>query len=196
MLRLRNKVIRQEEILSSLIDLTYATSNHLRTILNLGSDRNARRILFEMEGDGLIRSFREERKIYYTTNKGCDSIGRGNTRLKRSEVNHALMRNDLYIQLGMPSDWSKEAKIVINGEVTLISDARFKHAGKYYFVEIDFKQSMRTNYDKIKRYADVFTVIKENNGYYPHLIWYTLSDTRKEKLRKACEKHALNFRIY
>lgn len=196
MLRLQEKISRQEAILSSLIDLTYATSDQMRIILHLGSDRNARRILFDMENDGLIRSIREARKIYYVTNKGSDSIGRGNTRLKRSEVDHALMRNNLYIRLGMPSDWTKEAKIVINGEVTLISDARFLHAGKYYFVEIDRAQSMRKNSDKIKRYADVFMTIKNTHGYTPQLIWYTLSDVRKERLAGVCNKEGIRYKIY
>src|SRR5690625_2066926 len=176
MLRLKKKIQRQEEILSSLYELTYATSEQLKIINNLSSDRNARRILYEMEQDGLIKSTMRYRKIYYISNKGSDSIARGNKRLKKSEIEHTLMRNDLYIELGMPQTWKKEAKIIIDDKVILISDARFKRNGKYYFVEIDNKQSMRTNIEKIKKYNDIFRMIYRQDKYNPTLIWYTLSD--------------------
>src|SRR5690625_4573414 len=109
-----------------------------------------------MEKDNLIKSTMHERKIYYITNKGNDFIGKGNTRLNKTEIQHALMRNDLYIELGMPDSWKKEAPIVVNDEVVLISDARFKRNNQYYFVEVDNKQAMRTNIEKIKKYKEVF----------------------------------------
>ncbi|HLR71975.1 MAG TPA: replication-relaxation family protein, partial [Pseudogracilibacillus sp.] len=120
-------------------ELTYATSEQLQLINNLGGNRNARRILFEMEQDNLIKSTMHERKIYYISNKGSDFIGKGNTRLNKTEIQHALMRNDLYIELGMPPTWKKEAKLLVNDKVVLISDARFKRDNRYYFVEIDNK---------------------------------------------------------
>src|SRR5699024_11804078 len=86
----------------------------INTIEKLGSDRNARKVLFELEEDKLIKSVRRNKKIYFVTNKGNDLIGKGNTRLKRSEIDHSLMRNDLYIKLGMPDSWKKESRIIIN----------------------------------------------------------------------------------
>lgn len=195
MQRLKSKIIRQERILSSLADLTYATGKQIQHIEGLSSNRTARRILFELEKDKLIRSIRRECKVYYLTNKGSDSIGRGNSRLKKSEITHCLMRNDLYIDLGMPKDWKKEAPIIVNGDVFLISDARYSAGGKYYFVEIDNKQSMRNNYDKIKKYAGFFDIFAEEYGYYPTLIWKTLSETRKEKIAETCEKLGINYEI-
>ncbi len=195
-MRLKQKINRQERILSRLIDLTYATSDQLKTSENLGSNRNARKILFEMEKDKLIKSVRRDKKIYFVTNKGSDAIGRGNSRLNRSEIDHCLMRNDLYIKLGMPDDWKKESQIMLNGEVLLISDASFKKGNRYYFVEVDNKQSMRTNYDKIKKYSKLFKLVFRQHKYHPTLIWYTLSDVRKNKLKKACTKEGIKHIIY
>lgn len=196
MIRTREKINRQEKILLSLAELTYSTSKQLQTIMQLGSNRNARRILYELEQDGLIKSIRYGKKIYYVTNKGNDSIGRGNTRLNRSEVQHCLMRNDLYIKLGTPATWKKEAAIMINKKPFIISDARFKRNNKYYFVEVDHKQSMRNNTEKIKKYKEVFTSIYRQEGYHPQLIWYTLSDARKKRLEKECIKEQVNYKIY
>ena len=196
MIRLKQKINRQEKILLSLAELTYATSEQLTIINNLCGDRNARRILFEMEKDNLIKSTMHERKIYYISNKGNDYIGKGNTRLNKTEIQHALMRNDLYIHLDMPKTWKKEAPLIVNDKVVLISDARFKRNDRYYFVEIDNKQSMRTNYDKIKKYSEVFKMIYREFGYNPKLIWYTLSDVRKEKLIKGCQRNAVSYKMY
>src|SRR5690625_5823080 len=56
--RLAQKIARQERILSTLADLTYATSKQINNAINLGGDRNARRILYEMENDKLVGSLR------------------------------------------------------------------------------------------------------------------------------------------
>src|SRR5690625_7669586 len=118
-----------------------------------------------MEKDNLIKSTMHERKIYYISNKGSDFIGKGNTRLNKTEIQHALMRNDLYIHLDMPKTWKKEASLIVNDKVVLISDARFKRNERYYFVEIDNKQSMRTNYNKIKKYREVFKIMYHDYSY-------------------------------
>jgi len=196
LIRLKKKIQRQERILSSLNKLTYSTSEQINTIEKLGSDRNARKVLFELEEDKLIKSVRRNKKIYFVTNKGNDLIGKGNTRLKRNEIDHSLMRNDLYIKLGMPDSWKKESRIIINKEVFLISDARFVRNGIQHYIEIDNKQTMRTNYDKIKKYAHLFKVIFRKYNHHPVLIWYTLSDVRKRKLSEACRNYGVKYEVF
>lgn len=190
------KIRRQERILLTLDKLTYSTIEQLQIIEDLKGYRNAHRILHEMEKDKLIGSVRHEKKIYYLSNRGGEQIGKSNPNVKKSLIQHTLMRNDLYIKLGMPKTWKKEAPIIINDKVVLISDARFKRNGRYYFVEIDNKQAMRTNYEKIKKYSEVFKMIRKQFNYNPQLIWYTLSDVRKEKLIKECQKNAVSYKIY
>src|SRR5690625_6050284 len=97
------------------------------------------------------------------------------------------MRNDLYIKLGMPASWKKEVPVNFNNE-TLIPDAMYMENGKYMFVEIDNVQTMRTNYDNIKKYKELSKIIFKQYSHHPTLIWYSLSNVRKEKLKKACEK--------
>ncbi len=176
--------------------LTYSTREQLQAIEQLGGERNARRILLEMEQKKLINSVRYDKKIYYLSNKGSDRIGKGGVNLKRSWIQHTLMRNDLFILLEQPSDWKKEFPVKRNGETYLIPDAMFKQHEIYHFVEIDNTQTMKTNLEKIKKYKDLFKDIEKQFKHKPVLIWYSLSPIRKEKLRDVCKKSGINFKIY
>lgn len=186
---------REERILSSLDDLTYATREQLQIINGLGGTRNAQRILYRMEQDRLINSVRYERKVYYLSNRGRQRIGSEQGELKKSHITHVLMRNDLYIRLGMPKDWRKELPVTWDGG-KLIPDASFKKGGEYHFVEIDNQQSMATNIEKIAKYKDMSGVFFRQYNHTPTLIWYTLSDVRKRKLQEACVKYGVKFVIY
>ncbi|WP_163538343.1 replication-relaxation family protein [Gracilibacillus sp. YIM 98692] len=195
MIQQEKRIKREEKILLRLNELNFATREQLQIIEKLGGDRNAQRILHRMEKDKLISTVRYEKKIYYLSNRGKERVGSNQSKLKRDKIKHTLMRNDLYIKLGMPKDWEKERPINFNDD-TLISDARFKRAGRYYFVEIDNVQTMKTNYEKIKKYKELSRIIKKEYHYTPTLIWYSLSETRKKKLHDACVKHGLKFQIY
>lgn len=186
---------REEEILLRLDDLTYATRKQLQVICGLGGDRNAHRILHAMEKDKLISSIRSSKKIYFLSNKGKETIGSGQGELKRSWITHTLMRNDLYIQLGMPEDWRKEVPVKMNGEILLVADAMFTRNGINHFVEVDNQQTMRTNGDKIKKYKELFTVMFSQNGYHPVLVWCAVG-VRKNKLQELCKKHGIKFVVY
>ena len=190
------KNLRQEKIMLSLDNLNYATRKQLQIINNLGGTRNAQRILQRMEKEGLIKSERLELKIYYLSDKGKQVIGSGKGKLKKSQIIHTLMRNDLYINLGMPKDWKKEIPLKMNKEVLLIADAMFTQNGVNHFVEIDNKQSMKNNREKILKYSKIFPAIHKQFGHHPVLIWYTFSEIRKEKLKEACTKAGLKFIVY
>src|SRR5690606_6612046 len=157
---------REEKILLSLDELTYATREQLQIVNNLGGNRNAQRILQRMEKDKLIDSVRYEKKIYYLSNKGKQQIGSSQGELKKSQIIHVLMRNDLYIRLGMPKEWYKE-RLVKWGDNKLIPDATFKQKGEFHFVEIDNRQTMKTNEDKIKKYKELSHVIFQQYNHRP-----------------------------
>ena len=186
---------REEEILLSLDNLTYATQKQLQVINNLGGDRNAHRILHKMEKDKMISSIRTEYKIYFLSNRGKGLIGSTQGELKKSWITHTLMRNELYIMLGMPADWKKEKPVKWNGN-KLIPDATFKKAGEYHFVEIDNQQTMTTNIEKIKKYKELSYISFQELNHRPTVIWYTLSDVRKNKLKTLCENYGLKFQVY
>lgn len=185
MLLRSEKISRYEKIQSRLGELTYATRAQLQHIMNLGGDRNARRILLDMERMGFIKSTQKGMKIYYT-----------DTRLRKKEINHILMRNDLYIKLGMPQDWRKEVPIKKNGEIFIISDASFKRGGEHYFVEIDYFQKMSDNYDKIKRYREVSDLMFRESGKRPTIIWKTLSESKRNKIEKSCRQFGIKYDIF
>ena len=186
---------REEKILSSLDELTYATREQLQIINNLGGDRNAQRILQRMEKEKLINAVRYEKKIYYLSNKGKQQIGSHQGELKKSQIIHALMRNDLYIRLGMPKEWYKERPVKW-GDNKLIPDVTFKRNGEFHFVEIDNRQTMKTNEEKIKKYKELSHVIFQQYNHRPTIIWYSLSEVRKKKLKQLCEKYSIKYRIY
>src|SRR5690606_2159831 len=148
-----------------------------------------------MEKDKLINSVRYEKKIYYLSNKGKQQIGSNQGELKKSQIIHALMRNDLYIRLGMPKEWHKERPVKW-GDNKLIPDVTFKQRGEFHFVEIDNKQTMKTNEEKIKKYKELSHVIFQQYNHRPTIIWYSLSEVRKKKLKQLCEKYSIKYRIY
>lgn len=197
MVQQQRKIQRHERILLSLDNLTYATREQLQVVNRLGGDRNAHRILNDMEKDGLVKSIRTERKIYYLSNRGKEQIGSNQGELKKSWITHTLMRNDLYIQLGMPETWKKEVPIRFNEKDNfLIPDAMFNKENKFCFIEVDNQQTMKTNNDKIERYGRFFKAMFQQYGEHPSLICYTLSEVRKNKLSEACRKAGIKFAIY
>ncbi|WP_339179176.1 replication-relaxation family protein [Oceanobacillus sp. FSL W7-1293] len=195
MLAQQKRQQRDELILLSLDNLTYATREQLQVINNLGGDRNAQRILSRMEKDKLLLAARMEKKIYYLSNKGKQIIGSNQGKLNKKEITHVLMRNDLYIKLGMPSDWKKEWPVKW-GENKLIPDATFRKAGEYHFIEIDNQQTMATNIEKIKKYKELSYVIFQQYNHRPTVIWYAASELRKKKLEKLCVEYGLKFQIH
>lgn len=195
MIQQEKRRIREEKILSRLDKLNFATKNQLQYLEKLGGDRNAYRILREMERDKLLTAVRYEKKIYYLTNRGKERVGSTKGKLKRENITHTLMRNDLYIKLNTPKDWRTEVPITFNDE-TLIPDAMYENQGILTFVEIDNVQTMKTNCEKIKKYKELSRVIFHKKRHHPVLIWYSLSEIRKEKLRIACEKYGVKYKIY
>lgn len=188
---------REEKILLSLDNMTYATREQLQVVNDLKGDRNAHRILYRMEKDKLISSIRTERKIYFLSNEGKNMIGSTQGDLKKSMIDHTLMRNELYIKLGMPKNWRKEVPIKFNGiEKYLIPDAMYNQGNHFTFIEIDNKQAMPTNIDKIKKYSEFFKEMYEQYGEHPTLIWRVNSDAKGKRLAAECGEREVSYKIY
>jgi len=186
---------RDEQILSRLDELTYATRKQLQILEGLGGERNAQRIIQRLEREKYISSIRQEMKIYFLNKKGQRQIG-SNKDLNKKWIRHTIMRNDLYIKLGMPADWQKEVKLNMNGELFLVADAMYSKNGINHFVEIDNQNTMNNNAEKIRKYKELFNAIFNQFKHHPVLIWYTLSDVRKEKLNDLCSRQGIKFKIY
>lgn len=178
---------REEQILLSLAKLDYLSRSQLQQLHNLGGNRNASRILKEL--DDHISHFRHGENIYYLNQSGMDRIGWDKQpRKKRLEAKHYLMRNDLYIAMGQPASWKNEIKLQIPDKVTVIADAVFEKDGVLHIVEIDHTQQMQTNRKKIEKYK----VIRKYRDF--KLVWVTTTLYRKNQLSKECQ--GLRFKIY
>lgn len=181
---------RQEQILLSMKKCDYLSREQVEKLHNLGKSRNAHRVLNDMSE--YLSTFTHERKnIYYLNKEGRERVGASKIRKKTPMINHYLMRNDLYIFLGKPFTWKNEMKISVpKTKVSIVADAQFKIDKTHdYFIEVDYKQSMKKNESKIKRYAQ----LHEYNPSFM-LIWVTTTHYRKIKLQDLCE--GLNAQVY
>lgn len=179
---------RVESILSSLSDLDYLTRSQLQQIHDLKGERNANRFLKSM-GD-YVSYFRNGlEKVYYLNATGRDYIGEGRVRKRTSQVDHFLLRNQLFIELGQPPSWEKEVRIKA-GDLSLVCDARYHDNGRWCFVEVDCQQSMKRNRGKVDKYRKIREATRENFK----IVWITEMESRRQKLARLCA--GMPFRVY
>lgn len=177
---------RIEQILLSLKKCDYLTREQLQRMHKLGQNRNAQKVLRSM--NQYLSYFSEDRKkVYYLNAAGREFVQADKIRKKTAQVNHFLMRNDLYISLGRPTTWRNEVKITLNN-TSLVSDAAYMFNKIHHFVEIDNKQSMQKNVQKIKKYRKLSTF----NPQF-QLVWVTTTLYRRNRLEKLCE--GMNYKI-
>lgn len=156
----------------------------------LGGERNANRVLKEMSE--YLYSFRKDENIYYLSKEGRERVGCEKVLKKTAQVEHYLMRNDLYIALGCPADWKSEVKLEIPAVVSVIADAFFVRSGVYCIIEIDHIQKMTVNREKVKKYRKLLEL-----GVFekpPVFIWMTTTEYRRKELTKLCE--GMDVRVY
>lgn len=196
MLQKEKRFQRERKILLTMSKMQYATLKQLQAIENLGGYRNANRILSEMERDKLIGSMRRECKIYYLANAGKERIGLTGANLTGRMVEHSLMRNDLYIALEMPSNWKIEGTVKLRGEPFIRCDAMFIRNGIKHYVEIDHKQTMRNNYEKIDRYSELSPIALKYENHAPFVIFYTTTDERAGNLEEYMKRKGVKGEVY
>lgn len=131
-----------------------------------------------------------KKRKFNLNSEGRERVQAEKVRKKTAMVTHYLMRNDLFIIKGRPSTWENEVKIELPGTKTsIIADAAYMFNKIHYFVEVDYKQSMRKNAAKIKRYQQLSTI----NPQFK-LVWVTTTPFRKKKIEKLCE--GLEVKVY
>lgn len=136
--------------------------------------------------------------VYYLNKKGREMIGSDQKVLNANmQINHILMRNELYIFM-QPADWQIEEAIKDSeGNILIKPDALFLF-DKWMFVEIDNTQKMIVNKKKIERYAQIknSNIMHKSLGYFPQLVFLTKSDKRKERLVKMCREQNVRHIVY
>ena len=178
---------RQEQILLLLKKLDFMTRDQIRYYFSLKSIRNANRVLKDMSDYlSVIRDGR--RSIYYLNKLGREYVDCEKVRKVSSNVQHTIMRNELYLYYEYPSDWENEIK-VSDGQTTVVVDAMFTKLHTTHFVEVDNLQTMAENRLKIENYKALHAngALEQQLGYFPTLVWLTTTEFRRLQLKKACE---------
>lgn len=184
---------RGEQILLSLKSFDYLTTKQLQHLHDLKSDRNAYRVIKQL--DPYLNHFIDDnKKVYYLNKKGREAVDSTKIRKKTTTAKHYLMRNDLYIHLGKPASWSNEVKMKYksdNDEITVVADAYYR-TEKHHIIEIDNVQKMHKNKIKIDKYRRLI-----EKGVFkgmPELIWVTTTPYRKQVLQEMCD--GLDCKVY
>lgn len=195
MLQKEKRRLREDRILSRLDEFGFATREQLQLACDLSGDRNAMRILAEMESEKLIGSYREERKVYFVTNRGYNRIGSTKQPTKGRASTHTLMRNDAFMLLGMPKNWRKEAPLKYSGG-EIVCDAFYKDGGEYVFVEVDCEQKMANNYEKLQRYKQLASEMKPQFNHTPSVVYYTTTELKRRKLAQYMKELGVKGQVY
>ncbi|KRE70969.1 hypothetical protein ASL11_10815 [Paenibacillus sp. Soil750] len=177
-------MLREEAILLSLKKLDYLSRSQLQRLHDLSGDRNARKVLDNMKQ--YISSFRGENRenIYHLNKLGRERVGSEVIRQKMNQAGHYLMRAGAYIHYDGNEDWRNELKFSVPEVVTVIPDSYFRYNQKRHFLEVDHLQHMNKNREKIERYKKLHAtgVLQKKIGYFPRLVWVTLTESRKQQL--------------
>lgn len=177
---------RQEQILLSLKRFDYLTVKQFQRLHDLKSDRNAYRVIKDLEP--YMNHFLDAgKRVYCLNKKGREAVNCDKIRKKLTSAKHYIVRNDLYIHLNQPSSWRNEIRIKYESskdKIINVADAHFK-TDRHYIVEIDNTQKMYKNKIKIDKYRRMI----EKNVFkgMPGLIWVTTTNYRQEVLRELCD---------
>lgn len=116
--------------------------------LGSGSVRNCLRVLREMERDGILVSRHVGVKLFSLREKG----------LKFGFWEHRLLLIDFLIYRDWFDDSMLEVPIRVDGVEVLKADAGVLIDGKWHFIEVDRRQKLKANKEKIKRYRGLNNV--------------------------------------
>lgn len=167
----------------------------MQKLHDLKSYRNAHRVINQLKP--FLNVFKDDGvNIYYLNKDGREIINSPHIRTKLTSAKHYLMRNDLYIHLGMPKSWRNEVKMIsganTNKEIKIIADSHYFNGAIHHVVEIDNLQKMKKNEIKIDKYRRLI----ERNSFkgMPVIIFVTTSHYRQNLLKELCE--GLNAHVF
>lgn len=179
---------REENILLLLKKFDFMTRDQLNSYFRFGTVRNTNYVLKEIAP--YLSKIRDGyQTIYYLSKLGKSYVDCEKVRKKGGQVNHAIMRNDMWLFHDCPKDWKNEIK-VSDGHATVVVDAMFTdNWDRKHFLEVDNTQKMKENRDKIKRYKELFRngLIEEKLGHFPSIVWLTTTEHRRKQLKEECE---------
>lgn len=176
--------------------LDYLTRGQIQAIHDLKSDRNAQRVLKQMEE--YVNVLKDGENIYYLNSKGREIVNCEKIRKSTGNIQHYIMRNHIYVAFNCPNTWRNEIRIKSVGptkkdNVVCVADALFKKGDAYTIVEVDNTQTMKKNQAKIEKYR----ILKQRGSFgmmAPSFIWITTSEYRRKELLQL--SHGLNTQVF
>ncbi|WP_161798198.1 replication-relaxation family protein [Aneurinibacillus tyrosinisolvens] len=171
----------------SLDRFSFLTRRHIQQLHRLGGDRNAQKVLQQMEQ--YLHTFKEGYDtVHYLNKLGREMIGSEKQVKRTLQAKHILMRNDFFFFVGCPITWKNEVKTT-DGKVTIKTDAMFTRNKQHNFVEIDNTQTMSENRVKMDRYKQLFEngAFQKQFGYFPTLHIVTVNKSRMKRFKDMCE---------
>jgi Replication-relaxation len=190
--------------LYSLGNFGFLTRTHLQKMHNLKSNRNTSRVMKDLEEFTIMKRhyLRNGEAVYYLNQKGRELTGIEKEWRWSENIEHHLMKNDLYLFFDQPKKWKLEEKVTFRvgsglqfKEYVLIPDITFVKDEKYHFIEVDYTQSMKENKKKINLYKELTLLMKKQFRYKPIVVFYTTTEHRKKMLKKWCEEKQLEYII-
>ena len=110
------------------------------------------------------------------------------------------MRNEAWLYLFCPDDWQIEAPIrykVNDRKKTIISDVKFRDDdGILNAVEIDRKQTMNINAEKMNRYGEFTVYYKINITESPYYSLFTLTSYRQKTLEQFAVQQGVYAKVH
>lgn len=140
------------------------------------------------------------KNVYSLNKEGREWIG-STLEVKFSyQIEHYLLRNDLFIYYGCPKNWEVERKTVFKvlgqPEKHIRPDARFQKNGVWHFIEVDRTQKMVENVKRIKEYGELSSLMQQDLGGKPVIVFYTVKESRQVKLKELCKEAGLDCAVY
>ncbi|WP_179107128.1 replication-relaxation family protein [Sediminibacillus massiliensis] len=178
----------------SLSRLGMLNRRQIQHLHDTGSVRNTNYLMQDLKPytDYLERS---NGRIYKLNQKGINLLGEG-TLLKWGNVEHRIIRNDVYIKY-RPDKWFPETEIKVKG-VKVLPDAVFQSGMTYKILEVDRTQRWYKNKKKMEDYAKLKETgaFQKQYGHFPTIIWVVDMESRIPKIKQLGKELGLLCEVY
>jgi Replication-relaxation len=188
---------RVEMLLYTIDALGMVKIKHLQKIHDLKSYRNACRIVSHQLKPYIHETYFNREKVIYLNKEGREMIGSSKEVKKNSQIEHTLLRNEVYFYFGCPHDWKTEIKFEVADRFNasgisfrgldvpkkrVVADAVFSRNGYLHIIEVDNTRTMTDNKKKIELYAEILPHIRKKYDQAPVLYFFTTTTMRQMKL--------------
>lgn len=116
-----------------------------------------------------------------------------------NQIDHYLMRNQVYVHY-KPNEWRSELPIQFSSSKKDIikPDAIYLYNNNLYFLEVDNKQHMEENKQKIRKYKQLMEtgILQKQHNQFPTIFYLTISEYRQKELRNLLGKMKSEVLLY